>query len=87
MFFISVFRLLASVDVEVPDLAVGKVSLMIMCHLLSKLAPLMISALRSLFRAVFREAMVRNGVISSLALLKMIGIREDISEAIVFLAV
>ena len=59
---------------------------MTVTHLFSKLAPLMISALRSLFRAVLREAIVRKGVSSSLNLLKVLGILDDISDARNFFA-
>ena len=76
----------ASVNVEVPDLAVGNESLITMCHLLSRLAPLMISAIRSLWRSLFRDAIVRNGFMSSLQLLNTVGMRDDIFDAIAFLA-
>ena len=80
------FSVFASVNVEVPGLEVGSESLIIMCHLLSRLAPLMMSAIRSLWRSVFLDAIVRNGFKSSLQLLNTVGMRDDISDAIACLA-
>ena len=81
-----VSRVFARVNVEVHDFAVGMVSWMIESHLLSKFAPLMISAMISLLIPVLREAVVRKGIISSLALLKVTGMADESCEARSFLA-
>ena len=76
----------ARVWVVVLALAVGIVSWITVSHLLSKLAPLIISSLSSLFSAVWRDEMVRKGVRSSLKLNRMTGMWADISEASVFVS-
>ena len=69
-----------------PDLAVGILSCMIVSQLLSKLAPFIISLLSSLFSSVFRDAIVRKGIRSSLLVFIMVGMWTDRSDARDFFA-